>query len=174
MWTPHEIRKLISQIAGLLFAGAGVWLLIDGVQASGTIDITSEILSGKIESGSAGLFLLFLGFILILFPSLFGSKVLLKNTNVLVSESEHSSLEKIKKASLSETTRAGIVGIGLVVTSVCLLFFANYLVSVLKMNVGIFFGVAGFVSGLVGAIILLIFLINWISPDALPKNETNK
>ncbi len=176
MWTPHEIRKLIAQIAGLLFGGSGVWLLIDGVQASGTLDITSELLSGKIESGSAGLFLLFLGFLLILFPSFFGSKSIATVSPEQKATQPNSGglSHEASKTPLSENTKAGIVGVGLVLTSVALLFFSYYLINKLDMNVGIFFGIAGVVSGIIGAIIVLLFLISWISPDAFSDSETNK
>lgn len=60
MWNPKEFRALIAQLAGIGFGLGGVLLLIEGIQATGKINVSSTLLSGQIESGSAGLILLFL------------------------------------------------------------------------------------------------------------------
>lgn len=54
MWTPKEVRKLLAQIAGILFGLGGIALMISGVKATGKINISSNFISGEIESGSAG------------------------------------------------------------------------------------------------------------------------
>ncbi len=60
MWAPNEIRKLIVQLSGILFGIGGITLMVAGVKATGKINISSNFISGEIESGSAGLLLLFL------------------------------------------------------------------------------------------------------------------
>lgn len=71
MWTPKEVRKLLAQIAGILFGLGGIALMISGVKATGKINISSNFISGEIESGSAGLLLLFFSFFLIILPSVY-------------------------------------------------------------------------------------------------------
>ena len=70
MWSPKEIRKTIMLIAGILFIVTGIFLIVNQVSASGSIDINSTFVSGKIQSGSAGLFLCFIGFLLCVFTML--------------------------------------------------------------------------------------------------------
>jgi len=69
MWTPQEVRKLISQCAGILFGIGGILLMIADVKATGKINISTNLVSGQIESGSAGLLLLFFAFFLVLLPA---------------------------------------------------------------------------------------------------------
>jgi hypothetical protein len=52
--------------AFILFA-AGTWMMVVGVSAEGAIDIRSSIVSGSLKTGSAGLFIAFLSFIVIAF-----------------------------------------------------------------------------------------------------------
>lgn len=59
MWTPNEIIKLVAQIAGIIFGFGGILLMISGVKVSGKISISTDLISGEIESSSAGLLLLF-------------------------------------------------------------------------------------------------------------------
>lgn len=42
-------------------------MLYRGVSASGSLDLSSSLISGKLETGSAGLFVCFFAFIIILF-----------------------------------------------------------------------------------------------------------
>lgn len=72
MWTPREVRKLIAQISGMIFGIGGILLMIADVKTTGKINITSNLVSGQIESGSAGLLLLFFSFFLILIPAIIG------------------------------------------------------------------------------------------------------
>jgi nitric oxide reductase large subunit len=75
MWTPSEVRKLVALVAGILAFAAGIYLLITQVKAEGKINITSNIMSGEIESGSAGLLLCFLALALIVVSILGGSPI---------------------------------------------------------------------------------------------------
>lgn len=70
MWNPREVRKLLAQIAGFLFGLGGIVLMITDVRATGKINISSNLISGEIESGSAGLLLIFFAFFLIIIPSM--------------------------------------------------------------------------------------------------------
>lgn len=72
MWTPREVRKLIAQCAGVLFGIGGILLMVADVKATGKINISTNLVSGQIESGSAGLLLLFFAFFLVLIPAFQG------------------------------------------------------------------------------------------------------
>ena len=72
MWTPKEVRKLIAQCAGIVFGVGGILMMIADVKATGKINISTNLVSGQIESGSAGLLLLFFAFFLVLIPSFYG------------------------------------------------------------------------------------------------------
>ncbi len=69
MWTPNEIRKLIALITGIILAAIGILLLFHQVQASGNIKINMNIINGEIESGSAGMLLLFFSFFIIVWST---------------------------------------------------------------------------------------------------------
>jgi hypothetical protein len=87
MWTPKEVRKLIILIAGILFVFFGIYLMVNQVVTTGSIDISSSLITGKIQSGSAGLFIAFIGLIMSLssliskessvFPTLKNNKIFL-------------------------------------------------------------------------------------------------
>jgi ABC-type Fe3+ transport system permease subunit len=70
--TPSDIRKLIALFAGIIFMFIGIVMVFNQIQATGSIDLSTTIISGKIQSGSAGLFICFLSIILILFSILPG------------------------------------------------------------------------------------------------------
>ena len=93
MWTPKEVRKLVAQVAGILFGIGGVFLMLANVKATGKINISSNLVSGQIESGSAGLLLLFFAFFLILVPAIFSGR--------------HQPVEKLKKAVKGEKSNKG-------------------------------------------------------------------
>jgi hypothetical protein len=167
MWTPNEVRKLIAQLSGIGFCAAGVWLLIKGVSANGTIDITSSALSGKIESGSAGLFLTFLGFLLVLLPAIFGKHIHFPQVqNLQPSENDFSStrteIEQPKRYLLSTLT--------LIATTFILLFLGSYVENTLSRGIGALLVFAGACFGLVSSIMLIAGLISWSEP----KSKTDK
>jgi len=72
---PIDPYRLVGLIAGIVFFGIGIYLVLHGVAAEGTIDIQSTILSGKITAGSAGLFVLFFSFFMIIISMLLGHKI---------------------------------------------------------------------------------------------------
>lgn len=66
-WEPSDIIRLVALIGGFLLCGLGAYLMWLGVGAEGAVDIKSSVLSGTIKTGSAGLFMLFFGFGIIIF-----------------------------------------------------------------------------------------------------------
>jgi hypothetical protein len=66
-WDPSEIIRLTALIGGFLLCGLGGWLMWLGVGADGSVDIKTSVLSGSVKTGSAGLFILFFGFGIVLF-----------------------------------------------------------------------------------------------------------
>ncbi len=61
---------IISSIIGAALVISGVVMAFKGLTSTGVIDIKSALLSGKIESGSLGLFFAFLGIVLLIVPIL--------------------------------------------------------------------------------------------------------
>lgn len=66
-WHPSDIIRLVALIGGFLLCCLGGLLMWLGVGADGAVDIKSSVLSGSIQTGSAGLFTLFFGFGVIVF-----------------------------------------------------------------------------------------------------------
>jgi hypothetical protein len=69
MWTPNAVRRLLALIAGVGLLVFGGWLIVNGISATGSLDIQSAFVSGKIQSGSAGLFMTFLATFIIIFAT---------------------------------------------------------------------------------------------------------
>ena len=63
--------RLILLVSGIIFFGVGVWMIKSGISAEGSIDIRSEVLSGSLKTGSAGLFITFFSFFMIMASVLF-------------------------------------------------------------------------------------------------------
>jgi hypothetical protein len=103
MWTPREVRKLIAQISGIIFGIGGILLMIADVKTTGKINITSNLVSGQIESGSAGLLLLFFSFFLILIPAISGKNIQSteKNKKVNKNNQVNKGLTMLHKAIIS-------------------------------------------------------------------------
>lgn len=57
--------RLVALIAGVGFFIVGIVMVFLGISAEGSIDIQGAIVSGKIKTGSAGLFVLFFSFLII-------------------------------------------------------------------------------------------------------------
>lgn len=66
-WEPPDIIRLCALLGGFLLCGLGALLMWLGVGAEGSVDIKSSVLSGTVKTASAGLFILFFGFGIILF-----------------------------------------------------------------------------------------------------------
>jgi len=56
--TFDQMLRLMVCVAGIVFFGVGIWMVKTGISAKGVIDIQMpEVLTGHLETGSAGLFI---------------------------------------------------------------------------------------------------------------------
>jgi hypothetical protein len=72
--TFNELMRLLLLVSGIVFFGVGVWMIKDGVAAEGSIDIRSAFLTGSLKTGSAGLFVAFFAFFMILTSVMFSHR----------------------------------------------------------------------------------------------------
>ena len=63
----HTLKSVVALIAGLLFFAIGVYLMVQGLSSTSGLDIESWLLSGKIQRGSAGLFIALLATVIVVF-----------------------------------------------------------------------------------------------------------
>lgn len=63
-WEPKDIIRLVALFGALLVFALGALMMWMGISAEGAINIKSTILSGSIKTGSAGLFIAFLAFVI--------------------------------------------------------------------------------------------------------------
>ena len=141
----QERARLITLIAGIVFFAVGVVMVILGVQADGVIDLKSTFASGSIKTGSAGLFVVFFSFFLII-------------TALLYHGQEKPSTNAVSRSS---TKKAFGLFIGLVILAVGLGFAAS------KFGTGItefIFFMGSMASGF-AAFAALILLLNSIEED---------
>lgn len=153
MWTPKEIRKLIALLCGVGIEIAGVWLLVNQIQTTGSIDISSGLISGKIQSGSAGLLICFLGLFVIIF-SIIGGRDLIGSYKVsesLTQERVGISLDNIIKKHIIIIIISGIFVVGLI-------FGGEYLLKVGWQDSGTLL----FVLGVICAVLEIILISNTI------------
>ena len=66
-WRPSDITRLVALIGALALFIIGALMMRAGIAAEGAIDVSSAVLSGSIKTGSAGLFVVFLSFLMIAF-----------------------------------------------------------------------------------------------------------
>ena len=66
-WTPNDWLRLIGLLGGMCLFGLGAWMLYQGISADGALDINSSLVSGKLKTSSAGLFVCFFSFVIIVF-----------------------------------------------------------------------------------------------------------
>lgn len=79
MWTPKEVRKTVGLIFGLGFVVWGAMMMMNNISAKGTIELKTSIMEGKMESGSAGLFLAIIGLFITAFSMLKAEESSIKN-----------------------------------------------------------------------------------------------
>ena len=63
-WEIGHTFRLILLVAAIVFFAIGLWMIYSGIKAEGTIDIKSVVVSGTVKSGSAGIFVVVLSFML--------------------------------------------------------------------------------------------------------------
>ena len=66
-WEPADVIRLAALIGALLLAVVGSLMMWFGISADGAIDIKSTVISGSIKTASAGLFILFFAFAIIVY-----------------------------------------------------------------------------------------------------------
>src|SRR4051812_31825430 len=69
--TFDQLMRLLLLASGVVFFGVGVWMIKSGIKAEGAIDIRMEVLAGSLKSGSAGLFIMFFSFFMIVASVMF-------------------------------------------------------------------------------------------------------
>lgn len=156
MWTPAEIRRLIAQIAGVGLAIGGFILLIQGVRATGHINISSSLLSGEIESGSAGLFLLFLGFLLIALPIFWHSP-----SGAFLAHTVGSPASTVEPRRMTYRARLALATTALFALTLALLFGGELLSTKYAWRMGEVLVVAGVGLGLITTLTGIITLVEW-------------
>lgn len=166
MWTPAEIRRLIAQLAGVALAIAGCVLLVQGVQATGRINISSTLLSGEIESASAGLFLLFLGVLLIALPIFWHSP---SRQSSSAGQPEKSAVASGR--ALPSHLRLLFATAALLLLALVLLFGGELLYSKFGWASGSLLGIAGVLVGTVAFVVGIITVFEWATgPNTKPPN----
>jgi F0F1-type ATP synthase assembly protein I len=169
MWTPNEIRKLIAQFAGIVFGIGGIALMMSGIKATGKINISTNIISGEIESGSAGLLLLFFSFFLIVIPSFRSGKVshsIETNLNQKDESRRSKEMKKLLKTSL----------IGTAITLA--LFFGGQILLDNDYKFGSFLMFGGVIIGIITGFIIIGIGYVYVSDDfeeiEIDKNPTEE
>jgi hypothetical protein len=64
-WGPNDVIRLAALIGSMVLFGVGAYMMFQGIGAEGAIDIKSSVVSGSLKTGSAGLFIVFLSFLVI-------------------------------------------------------------------------------------------------------------
>lgn len=73
-WEPNDVIRLVALLGALALLGLGAYMMWQGIAAEGAIDIKSSLLSGSVKTGSAGLFIAFLAFCIVVFVLLSSAK----------------------------------------------------------------------------------------------------
>lgn len=66
-WEPQDVIRLIALIGAIGLFCLGDAMMWQGISAEGAIDLKSSVLSGSLKTGSAGLFIAFLSFFVMVF-----------------------------------------------------------------------------------------------------------
>lgn len=64
--SPTHWIVLASLLGSFVMFGIGAWMLYAGIAAEGAVDIKTTLASGTIRTGSAGLFIIFFAFLIII------------------------------------------------------------------------------------------------------------
>lgn len=124
MWTPREIRKLLVLLTGVGLEVAGVVLIIKQVDTTGIIDISSSLISGKIQSGSAGLLICFIGLFVIALSIFGGKETIIRPSNIQPigdqTEITVTTLKADEKRALLSILLGGLLTLGLILGGIYL------------------------------------------------------
>jgi hypothetical protein len=66
-WEPHDVIRLSALLGAIALFVLGAAMMWQGIAAEGSIDLKSSIVSGSIKTGSAGLFICFMSFVVMVF-----------------------------------------------------------------------------------------------------------
>ena len=173
MWTPKEVRKLLILLTGIGLEISGVFLLVNQIQATGNIDISSSLISGKIQSGNAGLLLCFIG-LFVMALSIVGGKETIHHVSNLPEKSTETDISVT--AIESSEKRGLIVIIILGLFTLVLIFSGNYLIRI-KWDGGVILIVFGVLAAIIEGVMIISFIDSYLSTDKkkgdLEKSEQN-
>lgn len=65
-FSPTHWIVLASLLGSFVMFGVGAWMLYAGIAAEGAVDIKTTLASGTLRTGSAGLFIIFFAFLVII------------------------------------------------------------------------------------------------------------
>jgi hypothetical protein len=105
-WTPNDWLRLVALIGGFALALVGCWMLYRGIQAEGTIDLKSALLSGSIKGSSAGLYICF--FAVFVIALVLGSIVIGGNGIVADGHAPSKNLQRVLWAQLVAIALCGV------------------------------------------------------------------
>lgn len=166
MWTPNEIRKLIAQLSGILFGIGGIALMVAGVKATGKINISSNFISGEIESGSAGLLLLFLSFFLIVIPSL--------RTKYVGVQTENKNETKSKEKKTNDFTKLIVTAIVGTILTFTFFIGGQYLADNYKFTIGNFMVFGGYIFGVITGFLILSIGYYYLTGEPINDSKPSK
>lgn len=110
-WEPTDIIRLVALLGGFFLCALGAYLMWLGVGAEGTVDIKSSVLSGTVKTGSAGLFIIFFGFSIVLFVlATLTAKASLASTSLTKRHSKAKAIGQAFSALFIATVGSGALG----------------------------------------------------------------
>jgi hypothetical protein len=157
MWTPKEVRKLLILLTGIGLEISGVFLLVNQIQATGNIDISSSLISGKIQSGNAGLLLCFIGLFVMALSIIGGKDTIHYNTNLSAKTGETDAIVTINHSE----KRGLVVIVVLGLLTLALIFGGTYL-NKIKWEAGIILIVFGVLTAIVEGIMIISFIDSYL------------
>ena len=66
-WKPNDVIRLVALLGGFSLFGVGAYMLSLGVHASGHVDLKASVLSGTLQTSSAGLYVCFFSLFIVVF-----------------------------------------------------------------------------------------------------------
>jgi hypothetical protein len=162
MWKPHEVRKLIAQLSGVALGIASLLLILEELQATGLIKLSSSLSSGDLSKGSIGLFLLCLSLLLIALPALWGAQPI---------DGLRDPAGRFKIiATQASIRRFALVTVAGVILSLTLLFGGEFLTVTYDSKIGALLQLAGTVAGVLSGAMLVFLGFAWV--DAASRSAS--